>query len=425
MKGRQGAMLNAQVVGSDSVMNAIYRGKLFWFWGDTLRPSYPLGNFHVPGATSELTSKGGLDPDAGIDLSYFVDDKGFAKKTCEMPGKGPTWLTSLVVLPGPEGRERMYGTFVKVEPPLKLYSRGLAVWDDKTAVRKDPRHRHGRPDLPNGPRDPTRDYVYLAAPVSIDAHVCNGRGVCRPGRVGDVYAVQRRLDIGPRSRCRREAALRVAKENPGRRASGAREARRSRQNKSDGKSNPPLRPRYRQGRDSPWRIGSLERIPQALDAVICRAQRQTIVPRRSLVAEADELTGPWRYAVKVATHDRMSLYNPKQHPEFAKDGGRVIYFEGTYTHDFSSNPDVTLRYEYNQLMYRLDLGDARTALPRPVPGTDFMALDRQSPGSIPLPGKPFFILPDTKDAPESTVPLYEFTKGRRQTICHCQGDRRF
>jgi len=76
-----------------------------------------------------------------------------------------------------------------------------------------------------------------------------------------------------------------------------------------------------------------------------------------------ELTGPWRYAVKVATHDRMSFYNPKQHPAFAKDGGKVIYFEGTYTHDFSGNPDTTPRYEYNQVMYRLDLADARLRLP--------------------------------------------------------------
>ena len=43
----------------------------------------------MPGATSELPGKGGLDPDAGVDLTYFKDEKGFAKKTCEMPGDGP------------------------------------------------------------------------------------------------------------------------------------------------------------------------------------------------------------------------------------------------------------------------------------------------------------------------------------------------
>jgi hypothetical protein len=40
-------LLNANVIGSDSVVNAVYRGKIHWFWGDTNRPGYPLGNFHV------------------------------------------------------------------------------------------------------------------------------------------------------------------------------------------------------------------------------------------------------------------------------------------------------------------------------------------------------------------------------------------
>src|SRR5204863_5688120 len=83
-------------------------------------------------------------------------------------------------------------------------------------------------------------------------------------------------------------------------------------------------------------------------------------------AEADTPVGPWAYAVKVVTHDRYSFYNPKQHPMFDKEGGRVIFFEGTYTHTFSGNPDATPRYDYNQVMYRLDLGDARLALPVPV-----------------------------------------------------------
>ena len=42
-------VLNAQVFGSDSVLNAVHRGKVYWFWGDTNRPSYPLGLFNVPG----------------------------------------------------------------------------------------------------------------------------------------------------------------------------------------------------------------------------------------------------------------------------------------------------------------------------------------------------------------------------------------
>ena len=79
-------------------------------------------------------------------------------------------------------------------------------------------------------------------------------------------------------------------------------------------------------------------------------------------AEADSPTGPWRYAVKVASHEKYSFYNPKQHPYFDQEGGRIIYFEGTYTHTFSGNEHPTPRYDYNQVMYRLDLGDERLRL---------------------------------------------------------------
>ena len=41
-----------KVVGQDSVQVAPYRGRLYWFWGDTNRLSYPLGLFRTAGATS-------------------------------------------------------------------------------------------------------------------------------------------------------------------------------------------------------------------------------------------------------------------------------------------------------------------------------------------------------------------------------------
>src|SRR5262249_55523326 len=85
-------VLNGLVFGSDSVVQTPYHGKLHWFWGDPNRPGYPLGNFNVPGATSQLPGKGGLDPETGVDLTYFVDAKGFAKEMARMPGSGPTWI---------------------------------------------------------------------------------------------------------------------------------------------------------------------------------------------------------------------------------------------------------------------------------------------------------------------------------------------
>ena len=38
-----------------------------------------------------------------------------------------------------------------------------------------------------------------------------------------------------------------------------------------------------------------------------------------------------------------------------------MYFEGTYAETFSGAPSKTPRYDYNQVMYRLDLSDPRLA----------------------------------------------------------------
>ena len=83
-------------------------------------------------------------------------------------------------------------------------------------------------------------------------------------------------------------------------------------------------------------------------------------------AEADTPVGPWLYARKVAAHDHYTFYNPTQEPFFDQNGGRTIYFEGTYVNTYSDVKDLTPRYNYNQLMYRLSLDDPRLSLPAPV-----------------------------------------------------------
>ncbi len=42
-------------------------------------------------------------PEAGVNLTYFVDDRGFARPTAPMPGEGPTWISGLVVLKDKQG----------------------------------------------------------------------------------------------------------------------------------------------------------------------------------------------------------------------------------------------------------------------------------------------------------------------------------
>src|SRR5437867_2545406 len=64
------SLLNGKVMGQDTISAAIYRGKLFWIWGDTIGPSY--WNFKVTAATSELSD----DPDSAVNYRYFTDGSG-------------------------------------------------------------------------------------------------------------------------------------------------------------------------------------------------------------------------------------------------------------------------------------------------------------------------------------------------------------
>ena len=66
----------------------------------------------------------------------------------------------------------------------------------------------------------------------------------------------------------------------------------------------------------------------------------------------------------LAVRDTYSFYNPVQHPELARSGGREIFFEGTLSAAFAEpRPTPIPRYDYNQMVYRLDLDDPRLFLP--------------------------------------------------------------
>jgi len=449
-------VLNGQVLGSDSVVNALYRGKVYWFWGDTNRPGYPLGNFHVPGATSLLPKNGGLDPEVGIDLRYFLDAQGFAKETARLPGDGPTWLGGLVVLRD-GNKERMFAPYVKVKPPLEVYERGLAEFDDdKKEFRKLVAFETKALLFPQG--HPLRhtvdgtDYVYFAHPYPLT-------------RVRADPAALRQLADYEGFTCLKEGTR--PDEGKIDRAGG-------RVRWAWKKNTPPLAPQQQAKLVRDGALADDEALLQLRDAdtgkpveahagsVYWNAYRGrwvmiavqafgTSFLGEVWYAEADTPVGPWVYARKVVTHDRYSFYNPKQHPFFDKEGGRVLFFEGTYTHTFSGNNEPTPRYEYNQVLYRLNLDDARLILPAPVYALGdgrysfvrdvkpkgelapvFFALDRPMKGSVPVyvgggltlrppaPGaQPLFhALPaDLASGPATAVPLYEFVHadGKQRT----------
>jgi len=98
-----------------------------------------------------------------------------------------------------------------------------------------------------------------------------------------------------------------------------------------------------------------------------RADRRQAVPAggRCGTPRRTPPRGPFARAVKVLTHDRQSFYNPVHHDFLDRDGGRVIHFEGTYTNDFSGNPDP---HAALQTTTRSSIGSTSTRRPSATPG---------------------------------------------------------
>ncbi|HMO83316.1 MAG TPA: hypothetical protein PKC18_00195 [Lacipirellulaceae bacterium] len=63
----------------------------------------------------------------------------------------------------------------------------------------------------------------------------------------------------------------------------------------------------------------------------------------------------------MLSHDNYTFYNPRLHPELTDADSPLVLFEGTYTAMFADRPVPTPRYDYNQVLYGLDLDDPALA----------------------------------------------------------------
>jgi hypothetical protein len=327
-------LLNAQVTGQDTVMAARYRGKLYWFWGDTDRLAYPLGNFAATGATSELPGNGGLDPSVGVDLAYFTRPDGFVKPVLDLQGEGLKWLFGLMTLNDPSGRERLVARYYRMKNLGEVLETGLAAFDDTAQVFR--KLVEFPPDTKIAPD---------ARPVRVAGYYYFAGLTTAPWlRVKAEWNAVQHLEsyqafTCPEDRCGWRPAL------------GAKFDR------------------------AIWQVRDVETgapVPARMGTVNWNAYRKCWIailqgtPGTVYYAEADSVTGPWAFARKVVQHEHYNFYWPGQHAEFDQEGGRVIYFEGTYTDSFSDAKPPTPRYNYNQIMYRLRLDDERLELPAAV-----------------------------------------------------------
>ena len=451
--------INGLVMGQDSVLSAVYKGKVYWFWGDTTKAAYPLGNFRTSGATSLLPGKGGLDPEVGVDLVYFVNAEGFSKEMMPFDAPGPIWLGGLVTLTDGDRGERLFAMYSNVNTTMQAQEIGLAEFDDKDQLfRKIAQFPLDTPIKPGGhpfkALDSGIEYVYFSPVTRVRADVAH----LKDPSTYEAYT------------CLREGSRREKIEIDRDSAGKVRFAWK--------RSTPEMLPPDEARAVKEEKLKSDETLFHIQDAVTGKPviyhgasiswneyrKRWVMIMQESFgtsflgetwYLEADAPIGPWVYARKIVTHDNYSFYNPRHHPMFDKENGRVIFFEGTYTSGFTSNPNPTPRYDYNQIMYKLDLCDPRLALPVAVYGGSqdgasrfriadfglriskqvriaFFAPDLPGVDTVPVfqengrlrvgtrsdAGAPsFYALPaDAADPPPTTTPLYEFVResdGRR------------
>lgn len=320
--GEESAWREQGLLGCDSVQTAVHNGRMYWLWGDSVLPKYPLGLFHMTGATTGLQPLDSFEPPVRLRYSYFTDASGQPRVVGRMDGTGPTWISGFVSLPDAQGRNRLVGTYIKVQPPLAAYECGLCVWNEEKALFEPHRVLWSKtPDVPEAPLSP------------------DGHPVFYTDKTGKRWVLFG--DPFPRLKC---AARFEAWQNP--------------------KAWETLQPQV-----SVRAADSGEKLQPHRGSIAWNAYRKRWVTVFTQLhgspsslgelwyAEADHPTGPWGPAVKVVTHAHYTFYNPRLHPEFTPADSPILLFEGTYTRQFSGATTVTPRHDYNQVLYRLDLDD--------------------------------------------------------------------
>lgn len=357
------------VAGQDSAFAELYQGKIFWFWGDTARMSYPLGHFWMAAAVSDLPGQGGLDPGQGVNLRYFTGRDGFSRPVARLGvDKGLVWADGFLTLRDETGRERLVCHYAHMESLAKMLDHGLAVFNDEKGEFERLKSLDLR-DVPLFPgqahairyREGGVEYIYFGEvfpnvrvladwkhyldPAAYEAYTCleegasAGAGTLLRGPGGQVRYEWKRKARPIHAAVEQQLV-----------SAGQLPAEEARFLPTDVDSGKPVLMHRGSVRWNAYRQRWV---------MIATQQAGSSFLGEVWYAEALSPTGPWRRAKKIVTHDRYSFYNPVHHPFFDQQGGRVIYFEGTYAQTFSGNPVPTPRYDYNQIMYRLDLADPR------------------------------------------------------------------
>jgi hypothetical protein len=360
--------LNGRVMGQDTVMAVAHDKKIYWFWGDTARPGYPLGHFGTAMATS--ISGDQLNPAQGIELNYVVNKKGFSRPVFRLGKPGVVWFHGVTEIKDPNDKKRIIGHYSRLKGLGHLLEHGIAAFNKdagemevvSTFPLDAPLHPFGQ-TLRHSSEGV--EYIYFCTPYP---HT-RVRATWNSFRDPDQYEAYTPLKPGTQKLNLKKSSLERNGENKvvygwkkstakvsaiGQRrliASGALQQTEALIQTVDASDNQSIS----------LATGSVRwnDLRKRWIMIACRQGGKASFLGEIYYAESKQLLGPWPKAIKVATHPGYAFYNPVHHAFLDRDDGRSIYFEGTYTKQFSKTKTPTPRYNYNQIMYKIDLGDPK------------------------------------------------------------------
>jgi hypothetical protein len=306
------------VLGCDSVQNALLEGRLFWVWGDTTMARYPLGIFNGTGATTPLQPLASFEPPLRLNFDYFRDDQGQPRGMAKAPGEGPTWLTGVVSLSDAAGRPHLVASYMKIKPPMDAYQWSLATWNGHEFESLRLLWTKSK-ETPQPPMVPEGHPAFWTD--------SQGKRWLLLGNPFPTFRCPATFEAWQDSKTWERLT-------PQKQVEAAGEAS-------------AIEPHSGSIAWNPWR--------KRWVTVFMQRFGKPSAFGELWYAEADAPTGPWGPAVKILSHQHYTFYNPRLHPEFTPPDSPLLFFEGTYTIQFSDNHQPTPRYDYNQILYRLDL----------------------------------------------------------------------
>lgn len=359
--------VNGKVVGQDSIQAVMYNGKVFCLWGDTSKSDYPLGLFRTSGATYATTTMDGqvLDPSYGIPYDYFTDSStGFVRAMMPLSERpeGVIWMSGLAVVKDDKsGKDVLVSHYSRRQGLFKELEQGVALYNDDKYVfepivqisnEKEWRRPHGHA---LSIHDSSGKWILFGNPFANVRVPATLKAICDPTEYEAFAPVSDR--VGKAEEAMRWTWQKVESPMDAQRELawlGGEEKKSIEAHFSPVDSRNPTNRILLHSGTVRWNEFRKKWI-----VIAGRIYGEDSVLGEVWYAEANQPTGPFTEAVKIATHDKQSFYNVCHHDFLDREGGKIIFFEGTYTNEFSGNPYKTPRYHYNQILYRLDLSDPR------------------------------------------------------------------